>query len=39
MHAVITRATADAAGALAGMEQGWNESLDKLAAHLATLAG
>jgi len=37
MHAVITRATADATEALAGMEQGWSESLDKLAAHLATL--
>lgn len=34
MHAVVVRATDAAAGALAGMEQGWNESLDKLAGYL-----
>ena len=31
VHAAITRATAEAAGALAGMEEGWNQSLDRLA--------
>jgi uncharacterized protein YndB with AHSA1/START domain len=37
LHAVVTRAVPEATGALAGMEEGWNESLDKLAALLATL--
>ena len=35
LHAVVTKATPEAAGALEGMEQGWNESLDKLAEYLA----
>ncbi|MBA3276626.1 MAG: SRPBCC domain-containing protein [Chloroflexia bacterium] len=35
MHAVVTKATPEAGGALAGMEQGWNETLDKLADYLA----
>ncbi len=35
MHAVILRATGEAAGAVAGMEQGWTETLDRLAEHLA----
>jgi uncharacterized protein YndB with AHSA1/START domain len=37
LHAVVTRSTPEAGEALAGMEQGWNESLDKLEALLATL--
>lgn len=37
LHAVITRSTPEAADALAGMEMGWNESFDKLAANLATI--
>jgi len=37
MHAVVTKATPGAEGALAGMEQGWNETLDKLADHLAKI--
>ncbi len=37
LHAVITRSTPEAADALAGMETGWNESFDKLAANLATI--
>lgn len=39
MHAVILRAAPEATEALAGMEQGWNESFDRLEARLATLAG
>ena len=39
MHAVITRAAPEATEALAGMEQGWNESFNKLETLLATLAG
>ena len=35
VHAVVTRATAQGELALEGMEQGWNEQLDKLAEHLA----
>ncbi len=31
LKAVVTRATPEATFALAGMDQGWNESLDKLA--------
>ncbi len=38
LHAVVTRSTPEAAGALAGMEQGWSESFDKLAEHLAAIA-
>lgn len=30
VHAIVIRATPAAAGALSGMEQGWNESLDRL---------
>jgi uncharacterized protein YndB with AHSA1/START domain len=30
MHALVTRATPAAEGALAGMEEGWNQSLDSL---------
>jgi uncharacterized protein YndB with AHSA1/START domain len=37
LHAVVTRSVPEAAEALAGMEQGWSESLDKLEALLATL--
>jgi uncharacterized protein YndB with AHSA1/START domain len=35
VHAVVTKATPEAEGALEGMEQGWNEQLDKLADFLA----
>ena len=38
MHAVILRATPEATGALAGMEQGWNESFDKLSGYLESLS-
>lgn len=38
LHAVITRSTPEAADALAGMETGWNESLDKLAGYLTAIA-
>jgi len=34
VHAVVTKATPEAAGALDGMEEGWNQSLDKLAEFL-----
>jgi uncharacterized protein YndB with AHSA1/START domain len=34
LRAAITRATPEAAGALGGMEEGWNQSLDKLTAYL-----
>jgi len=37
MHAVVTKATPGTEGALAGMEQGWNATLDKLADHLAKI--
>ena len=37
MQAVITKSTPDAAGAFAGMEEGWNQSLDKLEGHLANV--
>lgn len=36
MHTKVTAATAEAAGALSGMEEGWNQSLDKLAGYLET---
>ena len=36
VQAVVTRAAPEAAGALAGMEEGWNQSLDRLAELLAT---
>jgi uncharacterized protein YndB with AHSA1/START domain len=35
MHAVVTKATAAAAGAVEGMEAGWSQSLERLAQHLA----
>ena len=34
-HIVVVRSTPEVAGALAGMEAGWNQQLDKLAALLA----
>lgn len=37
VHAQITKAAPEAAGALAGMEEGWNQSLDKLTAYVETL--
>lgn len=36
MHAVVVQATPAAAGALAGMAEGWGQSLDKLGEYLAT---
>jgi uncharacterized protein YndB with AHSA1/START domain len=38
LQAVVVKSTPAAAGALAGMEQGWSQSLEKLAAHLEMLA-
>ena len=38
MHAVVTKAAPGAADALAGMEEGWNQSLDKLEDFLANQA-
>jgi uncharacterized protein YndB with AHSA1/START domain len=35
VHAVVTKATPEAMGALAGMEEGWSQSLDRLAEFLA----
>jgi uncharacterized protein YndB with AHSA1/START domain len=35
LHAVILKSTPEMAASLAGMEQGWNESLDRLAESLA----
>lgn len=35
LRAVVVRSTPEVAAALAGMEEGWNQSLDKLAEHLA----
>ncbi len=35
VHAAVTRAEPGSEGALAGMEEGWNQSLDKLAEYLA----
>ncbi len=35
LQADVVKSTPAAAGALAGMEQGWRESLGRLAAHLA----
>jgi uncharacterized protein YndB with AHSA1/START domain len=37
LHATLVKVAPQAAGAAAGMEQGWTESLDKLAAYLATV--
>ena len=36
LHVIVEHAAPEMAGALAGMEQGWSESLDKLAELLAT---
>jgi uncharacterized protein YndB with AHSA1/START domain len=36
VHALVTKATPEAAGALDGMEEGWNQSLDKLTDFLAS---
>lgn len=35
MHARVLKATPEVAGALAGMEEGWSQSLDRLAEQLA----
>lgn len=35
VHAVVTKAAPAAEGALAGMEEGWNQSLDRLADFVA----
>jgi uncharacterized protein YndB with AHSA1/START domain len=35
LHVTMVKAEPGAAGALAGMEEGWNQSLDKLAEYLA----
>ncbi len=37
VHAAITKAAPEAAGALAGMEEGWNQSLDNLSDLLANV--
>ncbi|HYP39949.1 MAG TPA: SRPBCC domain-containing protein [Chloroflexia bacterium] len=34
VHAVVTKAAPAAEGALAGMEEGWNQSLDRLAEYV-----
>ena len=34
LHAVVVTAVPEVAGALAGMEQGWSQSLEKLAEHM-----
>lgn len=39
LHVVVTRATPASEGALAGMEEGWNQSLDKLTEHLDSQQG
>jgi uncharacterized protein YndB with AHSA1/START domain len=38
VHAVVVKAGPAAAGALGGMEEGWNQSLDKLGAEVAPAA-
>lgn len=38
LHAQVIKATPAAAGAIGGMEQGWSQSLEKLAAHLGVSA-
>jgi uncharacterized protein YndB with AHSA1/START domain len=35
VHVVVTRATPEAEGSLAGMEAGWNQQLDKLVSFIA----
>ena len=37
VQAVVTKAAPEAEGALAGMEEGWNQSLDRLANYVATV--
>jgi uncharacterized protein YndB with AHSA1/START domain len=37
VHAVVTKASPAAEGALAGMEQGWSESLERLADYVASI--
>ena len=37
VHAVVTKATPKMAGALAGMDMGWSQSLDKLNEYLAKI--
>ena len=37
VHAAVTKATPEMAFALNGMDQGWNESLDKLSEYLSTI--
>jgi uncharacterized protein YndB with AHSA1/START domain len=37
LHAKVVKAMPAAAGALAGMEQGWTQQLERLAAHLAMM--
>ncbi len=37
LHVVVTKAAPEAAGALEGMEEGWNQSLDSLSEVLANL--
>ena len=37
VHAVVTKASPAAEGALAGMEQGWSESLERLAEYVASI--
>lgn len=34
LHAVVVKSTPAVAGAIAGMEQGWTQSLEKFAAHI-----
>jgi uncharacterized protein YndB with AHSA1/START domain len=37
MHALVTRATPAAEGALSGMEEGWNQSLDSLEEYIGRM--
>jgi uncharacterized protein YndB with AHSA1/START domain len=37
MHAMVVKAGPAAAGALSGMERGWNQSLERLAAHVEAI--
>ena len=37
LHAVVVTAAPEVAGALAGMEQGWSQSLDKLAEYVSVV--
>jgi uncharacterized protein YndB with AHSA1/START domain len=39
LHVVVTKAAPGAEGALAGMEEGWNQSLDRLAEELSSSKG